>query len=118
MKKNTILAGFIFILTLVTTMAYAGPWGGRFYGVGPMVTNLTPEQQTRIITLQQKYLEETSPIQEQLWKKKSELKSLWVTPNPNADQVTQLQKEIITLMDQLHEKSTKLRLEILKVINP
>ncbi|MGQ9509807.1 MAG: hypothetical protein ACUVTN_10470 [Thermodesulfobacteriota bacterium] len=50
--------------------------------------------------------------------KEMELRSLWLSQNPDQARINALQKEIFDLVDQLQQKSTKLREEILKVINP
>ena len=120
MKRVITVMSLTLAMALMATAAFAGPgmWGGRFYGMGPAVSNLTPEQSSKILALQQAHHEEIAPIQEQLWAKKMELRSLCVTPNPDSEKVRSLQQEIFVLVDQLQEKNTKLRLEIMKVITP
>jgi Spy/CpxP family protein refolding chaperone len=120
MRKTVTVISLTLVLALMATAAFAGPgmWGGRFYGMGPAVPNLTPEQSSKILALQQAHYEEIIPIQEQLWAKKTELRGLWLTPNPDPEKVRTLQQDILVLVDQLQEKNTNLRLEIMKVITP
>ena len=116
MKKKIIMASLVLALALTASVAMAGPWGGRFYGMGPMVSSLTPEQSAKILALQQAHHEKVAPIQEELWKKKMELRGLWINPNPDQAKVSALQKEIFELIDKLQQESINLRAETLKVI--
>jgi Spy/CpxP family protein refolding chaperone len=119
MKKITMMGlSLMFVLAVAVSAATAGPWGGRFYGMGPIVPNLTPEQSAKILALQQASLEKTTPIQEELFKKKIELSSLWLSANPDQAKINALQQEIFNLVDQLQQESIKLRMEILKVLTP
>jgi Spy/CpxP family protein refolding chaperone len=120
MKKAVTMMGLTLLLTLMTATAFAGPgmWGGRFYGMGPMLSNLTPEQSAKILALQQAHYEKIAPIQEELWKKKFELRSLWINQNPDQAKVSALQKEIFDMIDQLQQESSNLRAEMVKVITP
>jgi len=117
-KKISIMMGLFLAMALVASVALAGPWGGRFYGVGPAVPNLTPEQSQKILALQQAHLEKITPIQQELYSKKLELRRLWLEQNPDQAKINALQKEIFDLVDKLQQESTKLRAEILKVITP
>lgn len=118
MKRTLTTVAMVVALALVASTALAGPWGGRFYGMGPAVSNLTPEQSAKILTLQQAHQEKVAPVQEELFKKKLELRSLWVSQNPDQSRITELQKEIFELIDQLQQESSTLRAEIMKVISP
>lgn len=118
MKKTLATITVVVAVAILASTALAGPWGGRFYGMGPAVANMTPEQSAQILALQQTHLEKVAPIQEALFKKKMELRSLWVSQNPDQAKVSALQKEIFELVDQLQQESSALRAEILKVISP
>lgn len=116
MKKKMIVFGMMLALVLSVSSVYAGPWGGRFYGMGPALGSMTPEQQTKILALQQAHQEKVAPIQEQLWKKKMELRTLWLNPNPDKTKINELQQEVFGLIDQMQQESTGLRAEMLKVL--
>jgi len=123
MKKTTIIVlSLTLALALMATVALA--WGpGRGYGMGPgygtpAIPNLTAEQSSKIQALQKAHLDETTPLQQDLLKKKTELRGLWLTQNPDQAKITALQKEILNLNSKLQEKGTNLRLEIRKVLTP
>jgi Spy/CpxP family protein refolding chaperone len=118
MKKTTVMVSLVLAVSLMASAAFAGPWGGRFYGRGPMVPNLTPEQSQQVLALQQAHLEKISPIQEELYSKKMEIRGLWFTQNPDQAKINALQKEIFELVDQIQQESSNLRADILKVITP
>ena len=118
MKKKIVLMSLVLALALMASVSFAGPWGGRFYGMGPVVPNLTPEQSQKVLALQQAHFEKITPIQQELWSKKMELRGLWLTQNPDQAKVSVLQKEVFDLIDQMQQESSKLRAEILKVITP
>jgi Spy/CpxP family protein refolding chaperone len=118
MKKTFIIMALGLAVVFISSGAWAGPWGGRFYGRGPVVSNLTPEQQTQVLSLQQAHQEEIAPIQEQLFKKKMELRTLWLAQNMDQAKIDALQCEVFDLIDQIQKESSNLRAEILKVVTP
>ena len=125
MKKTTIIVlSLTLALALVATVALArGPGYGGGYGMGPgygtpAIPNLTAEQSSKIQALQKAHLDEITPLQQDLLKKRTELRSLWLSPNPDQAKITALQKEILSLNSKLQEKGTNLSLEIRKVLTP
>jgi Spy/CpxP family protein refolding chaperone len=121
-KKTVIGVGLVLAVALMTTVAFAwGPGRGMGWGPGygyPAIPNLTAEQSSKIQALQKAYLDETAPLQQDLLKKKTELRSLWLSPNPDQAKITTLQKEILNLQSKIAEKGTNLRLEIRKILTP
>jgi Spy/CpxP family protein refolding chaperone len=118
MKKTIVMMSLVLAVALVASVALAGPWGGRFYGMGPMVPNLTPEQSQQVLALQQAHLEKITPVQQELFSKKMELRGLWLSQSQDQAKISALQKEIFDLVDQLQQDSGNLRAEMLKVITP
>jgi Spy/CpxP family protein refolding chaperone len=118
MKKTIVMMSLVLAVALMASAAFAGPWGGRFYGMGPAVPNLTPDQSQKVLVLQQAHLEKITPIQQELFSKKMELRGLWLNQNPDQARINALQKEIFDLVDKLQQESTNLRAQILKVITP
>ena len=123
MKKTTIITlSLVLALALMATAALA--WGpGRGYGMGPgygtpAIPNLTAEQSSKIQALQKAHLDEIAPLREELFKKSTELRSLWLSQNPDQAAITAKQKEILNLQTQLQEKGTNLRLETRKLLTP
>jgi Spy/CpxP family protein refolding chaperone len=68
--------------------------------------------------LQQAYLKEISPLQQELFAKGMELRSVWASPNPDQTVITAKQKEIFDLRSRLQEKAYNLGLEMQKVVPP
>ena len=122
--KKTIIIGLSLVLGLALMATVALAWGpGRGYGMGPgygtpAIPNLTAEQSSKIQALQKAHLDEIAPLQEDLFKKRTELRSLWLTQNPDQAKITALQKEILNLQSKLQEKGTNLSLEIRKLLAP
>jgi len=123
MKKTTIITvSLTLALALMATVALA--WGpGRGYGMGPgygtpAIPNLTADQSSQIQALQKAHLDEIAPLQEELFKKSTEIRSLWSTPNPDQAAITAKQKEILDLRTRLQEKGTNFRFEIRKLLTP
>jgi zinc resistance-associated protein len=121
-KKSIIGVGLVLAVALMATVAFAGGMGRGFgtgYGYGyPAIPNLTPEQSSKIQALQKAHLDEITPLQQDLLKKKIELRSLWLSPTPDQAKITALQKEILNLQAKITEKGTNLKLEIRKVLTP
>jgi zinc resistance-associated protein len=126
MKKGIFVSiASIVALTLVTSAALA--WGGPGYarggGYGPgygysALPNLTPEQSSKIQALQQEHLKDIAPLQEQLWKKRTEMRELWLSQNPDEAKIAALQKDMLNLSGKLQDKSTVYRLEVRKILTP
>lgn len=95
----------------------------RGFGYGyPAIPNLSAEQSSKIQVLQKAYLEAyldgIAPLQQDLLKKKTELRSLWLCPTPDQAKITPLQKDILNLQAKITDKATNLRFEIRKVLTP
>ena len=125
MKKTTLITvSLMLALALMATAALArGP--GRGYGMGPgygygtpAIPNLTADQSSQIQALQKAHLDEIAPLQEELFKKSTEIRSLWSTPNPDQAAITGKQQEISNLRTRLQEKGTNFRFEIRKLLTP
>lgn len=124
MKKNIIVGMVaVFAMALVASAALAGPGFGRGMGYGsgygvPPVSNLTTEQSTKIQALQQANLKEVTPLQEQLYAKKTEVRTLWSSQTPDQGRIIALQKDILNINAKLQEKSTNARFEMRKILTP
>lgn len=119
MKKLSILTALI-LSVLIAPSAFAGGWGPG-YGMGSYAAsnlNLTEEQTASLQTLQETYLKEITPLQNQLFSKRTELRLLWARQNPDQATITAKQDEIFELQRQLQEKSTKYQLDCRNVLTP
>lgn len=85
--------------------------------MGPAILNLTPEQSAKISALQQAHHRKVTLIQDELFKKKTELGSLWASQNPNQATIKALQKELFDLIEQIQQESKALRGEVVKIIS-
>jgi Spy/CpxP family protein refolding chaperone len=125
MKKN-ILIGMVLVLALALVASAVMAWGpgygrGQVYGPRngiPPVSNLTTEQTSRIQEIQQAKFQKIAPLQEQLFAKRTELRNLWATQNPDQPKIAALQKEMLDIRAQLQEKSNNARLEVRQVLTP
>jgi Spy/CpxP family protein refolding chaperone len=124
MKKTTIVGlGLVLALALAATAALAwGPGFGRGFGGpgfgSPPIPSLTAEQSAQIQALRDSFLKEMEPLQNVLWTKRTELRTLWSNPNTDQAEITTKQKEIWDLQSSLQEKAANLSLEIRKVLTP
>lgn len=125
MKKH-IFIGMVVIFALALVASSASAWNqgysrGADYGPGydsPPISDLTPEQAAKIQAIQQATFKEIAPLQQQLFAKKTELRGLWLSQNPEQIKINGLQKDILNIRAQLQEKTTNARFEIRKILTP
>ena len=128
MKKFTLTLVTVLAVTALAASAFAfGPGGGRGHGgglcyggdiTGLSALNLTAEQTAKINALREAHLKDIKPLQDKMFSKRGDLKLLWLQTNPDKDKILAAQKEIRTLRDQMQDKMTAYRLEVLKVLTP
>lgn len=133
MKSSTRISGMVIVgvaaVMFFASFALAGPggygrgmmgkwWAGGGQGMGPgqgicpCTGSLTAEQSKEVQTLREGYLKEISPLQNQLFAKRNELRTLWSQANPDRAAVMAKQAELNELQRQLQEKSTAFQLEM------
>ncbi|MGZ3595989.1 MAG: Spy/CpxP family protein refolding chaperone, partial [Syntrophales bacterium] len=128
MKKLTMTLVTALIVASLSSYAFAyGPGPGRGHGgadcYGPdrsvlSQLNLTPEQTAKINALREANMRETKPLKDKMFSKRGDLRLLWLQTNPDQNKIMAAQKEIRVLRDQMQDKMTVYRLEILKVLTP
>jgi Spy/CpxP family protein refolding chaperone len=128
MKKIFVVGlSFAMGLTLVATVALAwGPGFGARFGRGfggsengvPPIADLTDEQSAQIQALRDEFQKEIEPLQQALYSKRTELRSLRRGPNSDQSSFAAKQQEVFQLQTQLREKGTNLGLEIRNVLTP
>jgi Spy/CpxP family protein refolding chaperone len=128
MKKLTMTLVTVFVVMALSAYAFAyDPGWGRGHGgagcSGPDTSilsrlNLTPGQTTKINALREANLRDTKPLKDRMYSKRGDLRLLWLQTNPDQNKITAAQKEIRTLRDQMQDKMTTFRLEVLKVLTP
>ena len=125
MKRYLMLLLAVILLVLAGT-AMAGPWGrgmgmGPGYGMGPYAydsANVTPEKTAQLQSLRESFQKDISPLQNELFAKRSEMRALWTSANPDESQIAALQKDMLALQGQLQEKRLQFNLEARKLLNP
>jgi Spy/CpxP family protein refolding chaperone len=127
--RKTFVVGLCFALGLALVASVALAWGPGFgprfargfggpaYGVSP-IPDRTPEQSAQIQALRDEFQEQIEALQKELFTKRTELRSLWLSPHSDSAAVTAEQKEIWDLQSKLQEQATGLGLEIRKVLTP
>jgi Spy/CpxP family protein refolding chaperone len=128
MKKLVMTLVTVIAVTALAASVFAfGPGWGRGHGGGSCnsgdVTalselNLTAEQTAKVNALREAHLKDIKPLQDKMFSKRGELRLLWLQTNPDQDKILAVQKEIRNLRDQMQDKMTIFRLNILKVLTP
>ncbi|MFZ2417026.1 MAG: Spy/CpxP family protein refolding chaperone [Smithellaceae bacterium] len=125
MKKLILALTAVAVGLLLTSQAFA--WGpgfgkGRGYGscrdAGLERLNLTDEQKVKIEALQDANFKATKPTREKIFDKSVELRRLWLQANPDKNKISDAQKELRTLRNEMEDKTTALQLEVRKVLTP
>lgn len=80
--------------------------------------NLTSEQQSRIKALRETHLRELKPFQDQIFRKRGDLKLLWLQSSPDREKILAVQREIRGLREQMQEKAMAQRGDILSIMTP
>ncbi len=125
--RKTIVIGLCLALGLALVATAALAWGPGFgprfaRGFGgplnavPPIPDLTAEQSAQIQSLRDGFQNEIEPLQDELITKRTDLRNLWVSSNPDQAAILAKQQEVSQLQTQLREKATVLGLEIRKVL--
>ncbi len=124
MKKRIFtLLSVALVLTLATTAALAwGPGFGRGGGGAASclnaIPNLTAEQSAQIQALRDGFLKETEPLRKELYAKRSEMRNVRRSANPDQAALTAQQQELINLRTQLRDKAAAHRTAMRNVLTP
>lgn len=124
MKKTIIMGVVLAGLALMAPLASAGGMGyGRGYGLGPgygrpALSNLTAEQSAKMQAIQAAHWQEIGPLQQDFFKKKIELRALWLGNPVDQTRIAALQKEMLSIRARIQEKATQARLERQAVLTP
>ncbi len=131
MKKATKVTMTAVVLLFVATMAtsaFGFGWGrGPGCGYGPMGrgefagfagAELTADQKAQLQGMRDAQFKEIAHLREQMFAKRDEVRKLWLEANPDQGKITEAQKEMRSLRDQLQDKTTAFRLDELNVLTP
>jgi len=125
MRKFSVMVALV-LLVASATWVMAGPrgranWGDDTWcpGVSQLsALNLSAEQSEKIRGLRESFVKETTPIRTQLFTKKTEMRLLWIQTSLDAGKIRATQKEILSLMGQMQEKTTDFRLAFRNLLTP
>jgi len=128
MKKLPIALVTTIVVTALVTYAFSfDPGWDRGHGgagsYGPTTSflsqlNLTPEQTAKINALREAFLRDIKPLRDKMFSKRGDLRLLWLQTNPDQNKIIAAQREIRALRDQLQDKVTTYRLDVLKILTP
>lgn len=80
--------------------------------------NLSPEQESQLKALRDKFLEETVYLRSEIPIKLGELRMLWTNPKPEKDRINAKKKEIMELYTELQIKATENRVLAQNFLTP
>ena len=124
MKKTVVVLGLVAVMALGVAYAFAqgpesGPGPGRRPGWGQEKwSSLTPEQQTKVQELRQKFNDETAQLRGTMLTKRLELQSLWRNPKADSKAILEKEKEFRSLQNQMKDKAVQLKLEARTILTP
>ena len=124
MKKTVVVLGLVAVMVLGVAYAFAqgpgaGPGPGRRPGWGQEKwSSLTPEQQTKLKELRQKFNDETAQLRGTMLTKRLELQSLWRNPKADSKAILEKEKEFRSLQNQMKDKAVQLKLEARTILTP
>jgi len=122
MKKTVVVLGLVAVMVLGVAYAFAqGPGAGPGNRPGwghEKWSSLTPEQQTKIQELRQKFTDETAQLRGTMLTKRIELQSLWRNPKADPKAILEREKEMRGLQDQMKDKAVQFKLEARKILTP
>jgi len=125
MKKVMTVVAVIALAAIMASpvMAYRGMKVGYGYGPGNVSDiaaardlKLTAEQTEKINALRESHLKDIKPLQDQIYSRSGELRTLWLAKTPDKEKILALQKEAQGIRDQLAEKLIAYRLEARQVL--
>ena len=125
MKTFGMALGLALLIAAVAVPAFAyGPgygWDGGYgpgyyHGYGPGYSNLTPDQLNKLNRLNQKFYNEATALNNDIWAKSDQLDALLNSPNPDSQNVKALQKEIGDLRAKLAERRVQYNSEAQTIV--
>ena len=125
MRKALTTLGILILVGFLTAPVFAHRWGGgKNYGgpgAGPCwsdsedYANLSETQRGELEKLEEKYINDTTKLREQIWEKSTELNTMLNSPDPDAKKAKALQKEISNLKAKMGEQRLNFELEARKI---
>ena len=112
-KGNTLLAiGIAVVMAIVLVDGWAFTqeenWGDP--------PKLTAEQREKLQTLQQKFFQDTADLRRDLYKRRLEMKLLWIDPSADPEKIKAKESEILDIQRKIKEKAFDLRLAVRQIL--
>lgn len=122
MKTKIIIFTFLLVFGLMVAGVSAGP-RAQWMGKGDRLLwyrdlNLTEEQKRKVDDLKETLRNDIVPLRNEMVRKKTELKLLWMDANPDAEKIKSKQKEIRDLRAQIEDRLTDFRLALQQILTP
>jgi Spy/CpxP family protein refolding chaperone len=124
MKKWGLIVALV-VLGWSSAWAFGGPWGGMQGGPGCGMNpcfgsnmNLTDAQKAQLQPKHDSFMTEMSPLRDELFSKKMELREMWKKANPSQAEISAKQQEIRAIQTQMQEKATEYQLECRQMLTP
>ena len=119
-KRNTLLAIGI---AVVMAMVLVGTWTFAQESSGPPTPSgdppkLTAEQKEKLQALRQKFFQDTTDLRRDLYKKRLEMKLLWIDPSADPEKIKAKESEILDVQRKIKEKAFDLKLAARQILPP
>ncbi|OGP63273.1 MAG: hypothetical protein A2169_08555 [Deltaproteobacteria bacterium RBG_13_47_9] len=127
MKKRVIALALVTTMILGATYVYAqGPGFRPGHRGGPHQeswcygesSSLTAEQRSKFQELRRRFNEETAPLRGAMVTKRLELRSLWTNPKADSKAITDKEKELRDVQNQMRDKAVQYKLEARNILTP
>lgn len=118
MKRFAMILGLLILVLAMAAPVFAStPPCGGVYGPGYYkgYGDLSPSQQSKLDHLNQKFYDESTKLQNDIWAKSSQLNTLLNSSNHDSQKVKALQKDITALKGELAERRSQYNLDARKI---
>ena len=112
-KRNTLLSigiGIVMAIVLVDGWAFTQE---ESLGDPP---KLTAEQKEKLQTLREKFFQDAADLRKDLYKKKLEMKLLWIDPSTDPEKIKAKESEILDVQRKIKEKAFDFRLAARQIL--
>ncbi len=130
MKKLLTITATLLLVAVLAFPAFAfngrghkgygsGLCGGQLGDAGAVSRlNLTADQKAKFDDLRVAHIKDVKPLRDKMFSLQGDLRLLWLDKNPDQAKIMTVQKEIRNIRDQIDDKRTAYRLEVLKILTP
>ena len=119
--KKKIIFSLVMVLALMVTAAQARPRGPAADrdGTSPRFQlDLTDEQSEKVKALRETLKKDMAPIRQEMVKKQTEMKLLWLEDHPDEGMIKEKQEEINDLREKMGDLFIDFRLSMHEILTP